>query len=405
MELNGVMERAQRVSAVRADPAAERGVIESALRAITQLHSWLAASEAELSGRLAAQAMFPERALADCTRGSLSDAVKTKERADTLGAVPAFAEALDAGTITAGHVDAITKAATPLEPDQRAELFERAAGLVGVAAAGTVREFGRRLEHEVRGVRRDDGMTRFERQQRATRLRSWTDGEGMVCLSGRFDPLTGVKIVNRLDAELQARFTDAVPVTCPTDPIEKQQHLLALSLAGIITADVVSVRVGRPEFVVVIDTTQPDAAGRPLIDWGIPVEIPARVLAELAGHADVHAVVVRNGVVLHASGNTNLDRSTRLANRDQRRALRVLYTTCAIPGCAVRYDRCKLHHVIWWRNGGRTDLDNLLPVCAHHHTRLHAEHWDLSLGPNRELTIRFSDGNVLSTGPPSRHAA
>jgi predicted restriction endonuclease len=82
-----------------------------------------------------------------------------------------------------------------------------------------------------------------------------------------------------------------------------------------------------------------------------------------------------------------------------------LYSTCAIPGCSVRYQRCKLHHVIWWRHGGRTDLDNLLPVCTQHHTRLHTEQWDLTLGPNRELTIRFPDGNVLSTGPPNRHAA
>lgn len=40
----------------------------------------------------------------------------------------------------------------------------------------------------------------------------------------------------------------------------------------------------------------------PIVDWGIPVEVPGRVMAEMAGNADVHAVVVRNGVVLHAPG-------------------------------------------------------------------------------------------------------
>ena len=65
-----------------------------------------------------------------------------------------------------------------------------------------------------------------------------------------------------------------------------------------------------------------DATGQvgPVGEFSIPVEIPARVLATLAGDADVHAVVVRNGVVLHAPGELNLGRTTRLANRAQRRA-------------------------------------------------------------------------------------
>jgi predicted restriction endonuclease len=71
----------------------------------------------------------------------------------------------------------------------------------------------------------------------------------------------------------------------------------------------------------------------------------------------------------------------------------------------VHYDRCKLHHIIWWRHGGRTDLDNLIPICTHHHTRLHDHGWDVQLGPNRELTITLPDGNVLASGPPRRSAA
>ena len=115
--------------------------------------------------------------------------------------------------------------------------------------------------------------------------------------------------------------------------------------------------------------------------------------------------MVRNGVVLHAPGELNLGRTTRLANRAQRRALRGLYATCAIPGCTVRYDRCELHHVIWWRNGGRTDLDNLLPICSRHHGKIHDYGWTIELGPNRQLTIRFPDGTIHSTGPPGRRTA
>jgi hypothetical protein len=143
----------------------------------------------------------------------------------------------------------------------------------------------------------------------------------------------------------------------------------------------------------------------PVVEWSIPVEIPARVLAELAGTADISTVVVRNGVVLYAPGELNLDRTSRLANRAQRRALRGLYSTCGIPGCTVGFDRCELHHVIWWRHGGLTNLDNLIPICTKHHTKIHHDDWTIELGPNRELTLRLPDGTIHTTGPPNRRTA
>ena len=75
------------------------------------------------------------------------------------------------------------------------------------------------------------------------------------------------------------------------------------------------------------------------------------------------------------------------------------------PGCCVRYSRTKLHHVIWWRHGGRTDLDNLIPLCEIHHQKIHHDGWLISLGPNRELTITLPDGQIMTTGPPKRDAA
>ena len=49
----------------------------------------------------------------------------------------------------------------------------------------------------------------------------------------------------------------------------------------------------------------------------------------------------------------------------------------------MRYSRTKLHHVIWWRHLGRTDLDNLLPVCEQHHQNIHHDGWLLTLTPDR----------------------
>jgi hypothetical protein len=346
-------------------------------------------------------------AAADCTRGSTRDAIRDQQRADTLDRTPTRAAALDDGAITAGHVDAITHTARNLDSDdQRAELFDRVTNLTDVATTATVEQWRRRLDLEANKIRRGDGLDRLERQRRDRRLRSWVDNDGMWRLDGRFDPLTGAKLAARLEAATRALFDEHTPDTCPTDPTEQRRHLHALARTHLICDHAAAgAHPGRPEYVVVIDTTTPTGKGKPAGDRGIPVEVPHRVLAELTGDGTVHAVVVRNGVVLYAPGNLDLGRTTRLASPAQRRALRALYATCAIPGCTVRYDHCKLHHIIWWRHGGRTDLDNLLPVCSHHHSHIHTHNWHLALHPDRTLTIHLPDGTIHNTGPPARRAA
>ncbi len=349
MDVSSVVEQVRQVSAVRAAESADRAQLEAAMRGIGRLESWLAGTKAAITTKLSAQVSFPEKTIADCTRGTTRDAINDKARADTLDAAPSLADALDQARVTAGHVDAVTKATKSLESDQRDELIDRLdGGLLDVAEVATIPEWRRRLAMEVKNIQRDDGVDRLERQRRATSLRTWTDGEGMFCLSGRFDPVTGVKLSAALDTAVNTLFAEQTPNTCPSDPIEKQRHLSAMALAGMIDGGVGGGRSGRPEYVVVVDSSQPDGAGGPTVDWGIPVEVPHQVLAEMmtdgSAGATVHTVVVRNGVVLHAPGNLDLGRDTRLANRAQRRALRALYATCAIPGCQVRYDRCKLHH-------------------------------------------------------------
>ena len=417
MEVSGVIERVKRVAAVRADAGVPVAVAQSALVDIRGVRAFLDAAEADLARTIRRTAPFPEATVAEATRGSLGAASKTFERAATLDASPALAGALADDVVTAGHVDAVTRVVKGLEPGQRERLLDRVDGLVTVAAAGTVEEFARRVRLEASRIVSDDGVDRLERQIRATTLSTWVDPEGMWNLRGRFDPVTGLKLASKLDNAVEALFAESTPASCPSDPIAKQQHLRALALARLVDGTAGTGRAGRPEFVAVIDiTTAPHTTSNntdtdtgtgdcPVVSWPIPIEIPTRILAELVADADVVPVVVRNGIVLHAPGQLNLGRTTRLANRAQRRALRALYRTCAIPGCTTSYDRCKLHHIIWWRHGGRTDLDNLLPVCSHHHHKIHDTGWNITLGPNRELTITFPDSTIRNTGPPNRHAA
>ena len=409
METTTLIVKAERIVATRAavaDGSAIVADLERGLRDLRDVRAFLDASEAAFVSALKPAVSFPESSIARTARGTLSGASRTIERADTLQDAPLLAGALDDARITSAHVDAVTRAGKGLDEQQREHLVGIANGLVEVAATATPDQFGARLRNERRRLLADDGMDRLEQQRRQTAMRTWIDDDGMWNVKGRFDPVRGLTLASALDCAIDTLFAERVPECCPTDPVEKQAFLRAHAFARLVEGTGVR-RSGRPEFVAVIDVDQPDGAGGARIDWPIPVEVPQPVLAELLGAdgAEVRPVAVRNGVIVHAPGTLDLGRSSRLANRSQRRALNGLYRTCAIPGCRVGYAKTKLHHVIWWRHGGRTDLDNMLPLCAHHHSEVHRYGWELTLGTNRELTVRFPDGSIQTTGPPSRRDA
>jgi len=416
MKLTAAIERLERVITTRADDDAVCNDLTAAMRASKQLGAFLAAADADLAGRLAAATSFPEAAIAEVSRESLGAASRTIERSRTLESVPGLADALDEAAVTAGHVDTVTRGAKGLDPSQRDRLYQRVEELVDVASQATVEQFGRRIRSEVNRITTDDGLGRLDRQRRATSMSTWIDLEGMWNVRGRFDPVSGLSLAAALDRAIETLFAETVPDSCPSDPVEKQKHLRALAFDRLVHGSTGAGRPGRPEFVAVIELGEGRGAGSPMsgaptggsvpdVTWPIPIDVPVEVLAHLAAEADVRTVVVRDGVVLHAPGNLDLGRTTRLANRAQRRALRGFYSSCAIPGCAVSFDRCKLHHVTWWRHGGATDLHNLVPVCSQHHHKIHDAGWTIALGPNRELTVGLPDGTVRNNGPPRRHAA
>jgi len=413
MNQQQLLERVRRIADVRADTAATKQMVTAGLVDVEQIVAWAEAQRAGLITRLTAIDSFPEAAIAETSRCSVNQAAKSKERADTLTSMPGLSDSLAGGRVTTGHIDAATRATKNVDSDRRDELLGRIEQLVGVAEHATIAEFDRRLKLEVKQMESDDGESRFERQLAAVRLRTWTDGDGMWNLLAKFDPATALALSGKLDSAVQTLFAEATPEHCPDDPVEKNKFLAAHALTRLLDGGSSETAPGdlrgrathnRVDCLVVIDADAPDQAG-PVAEFAIPVEVPLRVLASLVDGANTRTVVIRNGVVLHAPGNLNLGRSTRLANRAQRRALRSLYSCCAIPGCAVPFDRLKIHHVIWWRDGGTTDLGNLLPVCSKHHGKIHHDGWVVTLGPRRQLTLSLPDGAVKNTGPPSIRAA
>ena len=381
--------------------AASADELRAALADVKRLRSWTDAREAAVVAALETAVSFPERAITDTQQVPFRDAERALARAQFLRDAPAFATALETGAITVGHVDVVMRAAKKLEPAARAMLLGEADRLVALAASLDVDTFTRRVKQRCALLRSDeDDLARLERQRQATSLRSWVDQiTGMWCIHAEFDPVTGLQLDQALRAQLERLFHDKPPDTAPSDPLARQQHLAALAFADLILKPGGASRV-RPEVVAVIDLSD----GPAHIEWNLPIEVPQRVTDALLGQADLSVVVVRNGVVLHAPGCLDEGRNKRTANRAQRRALRGFYRCCAIPGCSVPFDRCKIHHLRYWENNGDTDLANLLPVCSKHHHCIHDRGWNITMKPDRSLRIDLPDGTTMTTGPPQRRA-
>jgi hypothetical protein len=221
----------------------------------------------------------------------------------------------------------------------------------------------------------------------------------MIRFTGQLDPETGTRFLNRIRLKVEELFHDRVPDTCPTDPQLRQAHLAGLALVALTEA-----KHGHPgvaEVIVVVDADTVDTGHHDhcVIRHQHDVELPVASIRRLLCTGVVTPVTVRDGVVL------DVGRTRRLATRAQRRALRVMHPTCAIPGCSVPYDHCQPHHIHWWRHGGTTDLANLVMVCSRHHHRVHDHGWQLHLDPTtRRLTVTLPDGTTMSHAPPTTRA-
>jgi hypothetical protein len=397
---------------------------------LSQLQKWrgmLDAVEINAARRLHELSVTATADLAAATQRHNRSGNTVFERAATLAGVGALTEPFANGEIHGAHVDTVTKVIRTVR-DEHVEQFKNTLpAIVQKTVADRVNpdEFARMLNKAARTIENDNGISRHEQQRRDTALRTWTDKRtGMVRMSGTFDPYSGVLLNGRLNAAMAALFAEKTPSTCPTDPGLKVDHLRALALLSLTsgrsnqnpTEDNADPddewaafmrngpsRFGRPEVVVVLDAREASSKAndnKPVVDWGIPVELPQRTFEELFQRADIHPVILLNGVVLYAPGEMNLERTARLASRAQRRALRAIYATCGVHGCNVKFDHCQPHHVRPWENGGPTNLANLLPLCSRHHHLVHEGGWKLSITTDRTVTITYPDGTIQTTGPP-----
>ena len=81
----------------------------------------------------------------------------------------------------------------------------------------------------------------------------------------------------------------------------------------------------------------------------------------------------------------DLGRKSRLFTSAQAMALSAQWQSCAAEGCDRPFSWCELHHLVPWGEGGKTDIANAVPLCGHHHRRIH---------DRRYLHERLPDGHI-----------
>ena len=156
-------------------------------------------------------------------------------------------------------------------------------------------------------------------------------------------------------------------------------------------------RPAEPEALIVIDGSQlderlADGAGVQACDCdGVPLQQPGQPLGsvfKLVCTATLRAVLVDS-----MGQPMDHGRAIRNATRAQRRLMQVRDGGCTFPGCCAPAAWTDGHHLRWWhRDGGGTDLVNLISLCRFHHGIVHRNGWGVRLSDDGWAIFTRPDG-------------
>ena len=136
---------------------------------------------------------------------------------------------------------------------------------------------------------------------------------------------------------------------------------------------------------------------------------------ELAGYGPVIADIARQvaerqpgaewrWTLTHPDTGLVIDNGTtrRRPTARQRRHVEARQATCIFPGCRMPAVGCDLDHRQPWAERGKTRVDNLAPLCRHHHRIRHHSGWTHRPLPNGDHVWTSRLGHTYTTSglPP-----
>ena len=439
--------------------------IQDTAAGVKRVRAALDALEARLLTAAADRTFDPAAGLEMLRAGggcSQREARRRLRRAEALDQMPAVADALATGDITAEHADALAQAARATSTETVNEdtaLLEKTKTLPADLAAREATDWAHRRQTEA------DREAKFRRQRQLRSHRTWSDGEGMINFRTRLDPVTGAQaraviddISNRLyradggrDAKADQtrtwtqRNADAFAAALGINPIPGPNSDNDLGATQPVSE--------TPDLV-------PDAPGRGVARGqvrhrgsgdGAPVTGPAsrdnpkQPVTEPASN-DRPGPSLRNQilVIAHTDAITGADpdarceipgtgpiprselerlacqsdlfgalfdgnglplwhgRRTRTVTPQQWRMLIARDRGCVL--CAASPSHCHAHHIIPWTAPaeGPTDIDNLVLVCNRHHHHIHQHNLTLTRAPDGQWSTHAP--NLLRTARPTSSA-
>jgi hypothetical protein len=267
---------------------------------------------------------------------------------------PASKEAVAAGELSLDQA-AVIAATEPECPGSEDELLD----LARRSSLTTLREEARRRRLEA-----IDREELYRRQWQARAVRHWRNREGMVCLRAELPPDTGVRLMNRLDAETDRLVRAARREGKP----EARAAHAADALVNLLYGEAEAKPRGT-ELVLVCDLnayrrgeTRPGEVSH--IVGGGP--LPVSVVRNLAGDAFLKAVL-HDGKAIHTVAHFGRHIPAELRTALELGPLPTLDgARCVDEGCDRRYG-LEWDHLDPVANGGRTSYGNLKPRCWPHH--------------------------------------
>jgi hypothetical protein len=376
--------------------------LDAFLRRVADVKSWCDSRQIRAVRRqrelaAAGRAGEPTGSLSNHGRQSSKEAADAAAREETCAALPAFEDALVAGEVSAGHVDAIAQATRNLDGEERAEFIGEAESLLADAKDQSVDRFTKGCRDLAKSIRarqnaRSD-VDELEQQRKQSKISRWVDKTtGMHKTLIECDPVTDRIIWTGIQRE-RAKLRRQQQLTgrgtrAGFDRLQVDALAAAVSNTGTASAD------GNRGTIVVHTDVRTLTGGRhdrTLCETDSGVAVPVETMRRIACDADIIPMVLDGrGVVLDEG------RAKRLATPEQRRAIEAMQSTCSHPDCTVTIDDCRIHHIDPWSSGGRTDLDSMAPLCEPHHHLVHEGGWSFTMTPDRTATWIRPDGEVYS---------
>jgi hypothetical protein len=298
--------------------------------------------------------------------------------------LPIVQAASTAGDLPPQTVELVARVAMLLPEELRAETEP---ALVDAARLMTYEQLRRFLSEKVASLAPDQLKDAIETAYERRRL--YLDPVGdMEELRGSLEPL----VAEQLDVVLNALMESDRRADETRTIAQRRADALRLMVEMVCELpEMPQVREALPQLIVVTEE------GKPAHTTG------GNVLSE--GQLDLVRCASDVTTVVVSPGRRPLDvgRSARSVGRRVWLAIVVRDEGhCQVAGCSAPASRCVPHHIVPWRLGGGTDLDNLVLLCVAHHHALHDREINLILYDGRTLTP--TGGLPVGAGPPPRRS-